>query len=373
MSFSFEVQHNDKDTNARAGVLRINNIDIPTPVFMPVGTQGTVKGMTPAELTEMGYGLILGNTYHLYLRPGLDIIKGAGDLKKFMNWDGALLTDSGGFQIFSLASLRKLTDEGVHFSSHIDGSKHFLTPEKVIEIQLGLNSDIMMVLDECPAYPSSYEYMKKSIKLTTNWAERAYKTWNGNGTTNALFGIVQGGEYKDLRKQSLSDLLEFNFSGYALGGLAVGEPTDIMLEVMDDILPSFPEDKPRYLMGVGVVEDFFESVERGVDMFDCVVPTRNARNGQVFTSHGKFSVKTAINKDDYSSLDDECDCYTCKNFSRAYLRHLFMANEILSMRLNTIHNLYFYKKLMERIRESIINGEFLKFKKEFLTKYLQEV
>ena len=373
MCFGFDVQFNDSSSDARAGILRFGDLEVETPVFMPVGTQGSVKAMTPKELTDMGYGLILGNTYHLYLRPGIEIIKGAGDLKNFMCWPGAVLTDSGGFQIFSLSSLRKITEEGVYFSSHIDGSKHFLTPEKVVELQLGFNSNIMMVLDECPPYPSSREYMSRSIKITENWASRAYKFWNDSGGNNALFCIIQGGEYKDLRDESMNALLEHDFPGVALGGLSVGEPKEIMLEILEHTTPQLPKDKPRYLMGVGVVEDIFDAVEHGIDMFDCVVPTRNARNGQVFTSFGKFSVKASANKDDFSPLDPECDCYTCRNFTRAYLRHMYMANEILSMRLNTIHNLYFYKRLMEKIRASIIKGEFKKFKQEFLTKYLQEV
>ena len=367
-AIKYRVIKKDTRTKARLGILETPHGVIETPVFMPVGTQATVKAMTPDELKEMGATIILGNTYHLYLRPGHKIIEKAGGLHKFMNWDRAILTDSGGFQVFSLSSLRKITEDGVEFRSHIDGSKHFFTPEKVIEIQNSLGADIIMSFDECAPYPADYDYVKKSMELTIKWAERGKKA-HKNTDRQALFGIVQGGTYKDLRKECAERLVDMDFPGYAIGGLSVGEPKDLMYEIIDFTTDYLPHDKPRYLMGVGTPEDLIEGVIRGVDMFDCVLPTRIARNGTVFTSRGKLIVRDAPYAEDFSPLDEECDCYTCRNYSRAYLRHLFKAKEILAARLATYHNLYFLIKLMEKIREAIRQERLLEFKEEFLKKY----
>lgn len=351
-AIKYRLIKKDSRTNARLGILETPHGIIETPVFMPVGTQATVKSMTPEELKEIGATIILSNTYHLYLRPGHKIIEKAGGLHKFMNWDRAILTDSGGFQVFSLNSLRKITEDGVEFRSHIDGSRHFFTPEKVIEIQNALGSDIMMSFDECAPYPADYDYVKKSMELTIKWAERG-KRAHKNTEKQALFGIVQGGTYEDLRKECAQRLVDMDFPGYSIGGLSVGEPKNVMYDIVDLTTEYLPEDKPRYLMGVGSPDDLIEGVIRGVDMFDCVLPTRIARNGTVFTSKGKLIVRDAPYAEDFSPLDEECDCYTCRNYSRAYIRHLFKANEILAARLATIHNLYFLIKLMERIREAI--------------------
>lgn len=367
-AIKYHLIKKDSKTKARLGILETPHGIIETPVFMPVGTQATVKSMTPEELKEIGATIILSNTYHLYLRPGHKIIEKAGGLHKFMNWDRAILTDSGGFQVFSLSSLRKITDDGVEFRSHIDGSKHFFTPEKVIEIQNALGSDIIMSFDECAPYPADYEYVKKSMELTIKWAKRGAKA-HKNIEKQALFGIVQGGTYEDLRKESAQRLVDINFPGYSIGGLSVGEPKNVMYDIVDLTTEYLPEDKPRYLMGVGSPDDLIEGVMRGVDMFDCVLPTRIARNGTVFTSQGKLIVRDAPYAEDFSPLDEECDCYTCKNYSRAYIRHLFKANEILAARLATLHNLHFLIKLMEKIREAIRQDQLLEFKKEFFKKY----
>ncbi|MBZ4655930.1 MAG: queuine tRNA-ribosyltransferase [Thermoanaerobacter sp.] len=367
-AIKYRLIKKDSRTNARLGILETPHGIIETPVFMPVGTQATVKSMTPEELKEIGATIILSNTYHLYLRPGHKIIEKAGGLHKFMNWDRAILTDSGGFQVFSLNSLRKITEDGVEFRSHIDGSRHFFTPEKVIEIQNALGSDIMMSFDECAPYPADYDYVKKSMELTIKWAERG-KRAHKNTEKQALFGIVQGGTYEDLRKECAQRLVDMDFPGYSIGGLSVGEPKNVMYDIVDLTTEYLPEDKPRYLMGVGSPDDLIEGVIRGVDMFDCVLPTRIARNGTVFTSKGKLIVRDAPYAEDFSPLDEECDCYTCKNYSRAYIRHLFKANEILAARLATIHNLYFLIKLMERIREAIRQDRLLEFKKQFFKKY----
>jgi queuine tRNA-ribosyltransferase len=367
-AIKYRLIKKDSRTNARLGILETPHGIIETPVFMPVGTQATVKSMTPEELKEIGATIILSNTYHLYLRPGHKIIEKAGGLHKFMNWDRAILTDSGGFQVFSLSSLRKIKEEGVEFRSHIDGSKHFFTPEKVIEIQNALGSDIMMSFDECAPYPADYDYVKKSMELTIKWAERG-KRAHKNTEKQALFGIVQGGTYEDLRKECAQRLVDMDFPGYSIGGLSVGEPKNVMYDIVDLTTEYLPENKPRYLMGVGSPDDLIEGVIRGVDMFDCVLPTRIARNGTVFTSKGKLIVRDAPYAEDFSPLDEECDCYTCKNYSRAYIRHLFKANEILAARLATIHNLYFLIKLMERIREAIRQDRLLEFKKQFFKKY----
>jgi queuine tRNA-ribosyltransferase len=367
-AIKYRLIKKDSRTNARLGILETPHGIIETPVFMPVGTQATVKSMTPEELKEIGATIILSNTYHLYLRPGHKIIEKAGGLHKFMNWDRAILTDSGGFQVFSLNSLRKITEDGVEFRSHIDGSRHFFTPEKVIEIQNALGSDIMMSFDECAPYPADYDYVKKSMELTIKWAERG-KRAHKNTEKQALFGIVQGGTYEDLRKECAQRLVDMDFPGYSIGGLSVGEPKNVMYDIVDLTTEYLPENKPRYLMGVGSPDDLIEGVIRGVDMFDCVLPTRIARNGTVFTSKGKLIVRDAPYAEDFSPLDEECDCYTCRNYSRAYIRHLFKANEILAARLATIHNLYFLIKLMERIREAIRQDRLLEFKKQFFKKY----
>lgn len=355
-----------KDGSVRAGILETSRGIVRTPCFMPVGTNGTVKAMTPEEIAALGYDIILSNTYHLYLRPGHETIKKLGGIHRFINWYGPILTDSGGFQIYSLSSLRKISQEGVLFRSHLDGSTHFLSPEKAIEIQLCLNSDILMVLDECISYPAERDYVEKSIMLTTEWAKRCKDYFEKNRTKQALFGIVQGEVYPDLRHKSLEQLTEIGFDGYALGGLSVGEPKEEMYEILRKIVPLMPEEKPRYLMGVGDLIDVVHAVEQGVDMFDCVLPTRNARNGTLFTSMGRISIKRSEFKDDSSPLDPKCDCYTCKNYTRAFLRHLYMCREILSMRLNTIHNLYFYSQFFAKMRKSIEENRFNEFKRKWL-------
>lgn len=368
MAIKFELIKEAKDCKARLGKLYTPHGVIETPVFMPVGTRATVKTMTPEEVKDLGAQIILSNTYHLYLRPGHELIKEAGGLHKFMNWHGPILTDSGGFQVFSLGELRKIKEEGVEFKSHIDGSTHFISPEKSIEIQNALGSDIMMCFDECTPYPCSYEYAKESMERTTRWAKRCrdYHTeWDKQG----LFGIVQGSVYKDLREKSAKSLVEMDFSGYAVGGLSVGEPKDLMCDVLDYTVDLLPKDKPRYLMGVGTPDYLFEAVIRGIDMADCVLPTRIARNGTVLTSHGKLVIRNAKYARDFSKLDPECDCYTCINYSRAYIRHLFNVNEILGARLATIHNLYFLIKLMANIREAIREDRLLEFRDEFYKKF----
>ncbi|MBN1547633.1 MAG: tRNA guanosine(34) transglycosylase Tgt [Syntrophaceae bacterium] len=349
---------------ARTGLLETPHGIIPTPVFMPVGTQGTVKAMTPVMLEESGARLILANTYHLYLRPGRELVKQCGGLHRFMNWNGAILTDSGGFQVFSLGALRKITREGVLFQSHIDGSKHFISPEDAIRIQEDLGADIIMAFDECTPYPATFEQARTSLEITMDWAVRCKiaKT----RADQALFGIVQGGIYPDLRREALDRITEIGFDGYALGGLSVGEPKEKMMEIVHRMAPLMPESHPRYVMGVGTPEDIIRCVDFGIDMFDCVMPTRCARNGLLFTKQKKVVIKHARYRDDLSPLDETCDCYTCRNFSRAYLRHLYISREILAMILNTIHNIRFYQRLMEDIRTAIQGGVFDSFKKAFL-------
>lgn len=368
MSIRFELLKESKECMARLGKLETPHGIIETPIFMPVGTRATVKAMTPDELKYLGAQIILSNTYHLYLRPGHRLIEKAGGLHKFMNWDRPILTDSGGFQVFSLNDLRRINEEGVEFRSHIDGSKHFISPEISIDIQNSLGSDIMMCFDECVAYPSEYEYTKESMERTTRWAKRC-KDHHHNWDSQGLFGIVQGGVFKDLRKESAQSLVDMDFSGYAVGGLSVGEPMDIMCDILEYTTPFLPKDKPRYLMGVGSPDFLFEAVERGIDMADCVLPTRIARNGTAMTSKGRIIIKNAKYADDFTPLDPECDCYTCKNYSRAYIRHLFNVNEILGLRLTTIHNLYFLLKLMKDIRQSIKDDNFYEFKKLFYKNY----
>ena len=358
-----------KDGNARAGVIETPHGKIETPVFMPVGTQATVKAMTKEELETIHSQIILGNTYHLYLRPGDNLINDFGGLHKFMNWDKPILTDSGGFQIFSLGELRKIKEEGVHFRSHLNGSKHFLSPEKSIEIQNNLGSDIMMVLDECPPGMSSREYLIPSIERTTRWAKRCIDA-NKNKDRQGLFAIVQGGIYEDLRDKSFAELSQYDddFSGYAVGGLAVGEPREDMYRILHYSTPKLPENKPRYLMGVGEPLDMLEAVESGIDMMDCVHPTRIGRHGTVFTKYGRLVIKNQSYYRDDRPLD-ECDCYVCKNYTRAYIRHLFKAEEILGQRLATYHNLYFLIKLMDNARRAIKEGKFKEYKEEFIKNY----
>jgi len=367
-AISYELLEQDSKSRARLGKIHTPHGDIETPIFMPVGTAATVKGVLPEALHEMDAQIILSNTYHLYLRPGHEIVKEAGGLHKFMNWDKPILTDSGGFQVFSLGALRKITEEGVYFSSHIDGSKHMISPEKSIEIQNALGSDIIMAFDECAPYPADRGYVRKSLERTTRWLKRC-KDYHKYVEKQALFGIMQGGMYQDLRKQSAQQIVEMDLPGYAIGGLSVGEPKDLMLEVLDYSVDYLPKDKPRYLMGVGSPDYLFEGVERGVDMFDCVLPTRIARHGMAMTATGKLNIKNAKFERDFAPLDESCDCYTCKNYSRAYLRHLYKAGELLSATLLSIHNLHFLIKMMENIRNSIREDRFLEYKKEFYDKY----
>jgi queuine tRNA-ribosyltransferase len=344
----------------RTGRIETSRGSIATPAFMPVGTTGTVKAMSPDELKEMGAEIILSNTYHLYLRPGHETVATLGGVHRFMNWDRPILTDSGGFQIFSLAALRKVADTGVHFRSHIDGSTHFIGPEEAIEIQARLGSDIAMVFDECIPYPSTREYALEALERTTRWARECKLKHTAPQQT--LFGIVQGGMYGDLRRKSLDELMEIGFEGYAVGGLSVGEPKEEMYEMISLVGPLLPADKPRYLMGIGDLKDVLFSVASGFDMFDCVMPTRNARNGTLFTSQGRVSIKREEFRSDPGPLDPECECYTCRNFSRGYLRHIFLSREILSMRLNTIHNLYFYLNFFRNMRQAVMEERFREFR-----------
>lgn len=356
------------DGRARAGILHTGHGDIPTPIFMPVGTQGSVKAIPPRDLKEIGARIILGNTYHLYLRPGTGVIEAAGGLHKFAGWDLPMLTDSGGYQVFSLSALRGISENGVEFKSHIDGSVHSFSPERVVDIQRSLGSDIMMVLDECPPYPCDEAYAEESNELTIRWAgrcrEQMERTSPLYGHDQLLFGIVQGSVYPDLRKRSASALIEMDFPGYAIGGLSVGEPAEIMYSMTSHVTAMLPAHKPRYLMGVGTPENLLESVERGIDMFDCVLPTRNGRNAVLFTSNGKMNMRNASHTSDFRPVDEECDCYTCRNFSRAYLRHLFKAGEIMALQLATIHNLRFYLRLIGMARERILDGTFAGWKAE---------
>ncbi len=365
--FSFTQEHVCKQSGARTGVFHTPHGDIKTPVYMPVGTQATVKALTPEELEQIGSQIILSNTYHLFLRPGHDIVKQAGGLHKFMNWKHPILTDSGGFQVFSLSSLRKLTENGVEFRSHLNGQKFFFSPEYCIEVQNALGSDIIMALDHCTEYGMSKEEAEKSMHLTLRWLERCYNAQQN--PKQMLFPIVQGNFYPELRLESLEKSLKFAKCGIAIGGLSIGEPKEKMLEVFDLLQPHYPNNMPRYAMGVGAPEDLIEGVLRGIDMFDCVLATRVARNGTTFTSRGKVVVRNGVYKNDFTTLDEECDCYTCKNYTKAYLRHLINANEILGARLLSIHNLRFLIKLMENIRTSIEQDRFLDFRKEFYQKY----
>ena len=365
---TYELLHEDKQTGARRGVIHTPHGDIQTPVFMPVGTQATVKSMTPEELKEINAQIILSNTYHLYLRPGNKLVKEAGGLHNFMRWDKPILTDSGGFQVFSLGDLRTIKEEGVEFKSHLDGSKHFFSPEGVMEIEEDLGADIIMAFDECVEYPATYEYTKQSMERTTRWAKRC-KEAHKNIDEQSLFGIIQGGFYKDLRDQSLEELVKLDFPGYAIGGISVGEPKEKFLDILRYIAPKMPKDKPRYLMGVGTPDYLIEAAISGIDMCDCVLPTRIARNGTAMTWNGKVVVRNATYERDFTPLDSECDCYTCKNYTRAYIRHLIKANEILGVRLLSIHNLNFLTKLIEKVRIEIENDNLLNFRNEFYEKY----
>ncbi|MGM9968342.1 MAG: tRNA guanosine(34) transglycosylase Tgt [Rummeliibacillus sp.] len=364
----YELIKTDKQTGARLGIVHTPHGSFETPAFMPVGTQATVKTMSPEEVKGMGAGIILSNTYHLWLRPGHEIIREAGGLHKFMNWDRAILTDSGGFQVFSLSDIRRIEEEGVHFRNHLNGDKLFLSPEKSMEIQNALGSDIMMAFDECPPYPATYEYMKNSVERTSRWAERCLKA-HARPEDQGLFGIVQGGEFEDLRKQSAKDLVSLDFPGYAIGGLSVGEPKDIMNRMLEYTTPLLPSNKPRYLMGVGSPDSLIDGAIRGIDMFDCVLPTRIARNGTCMTSQGRLVVKNAKYARDFGPLDPNCDCYTCKNYSRAYIRHLIKADETFGIRLTSYHNLYFLQDLMRQVRQAIREDRLGNFREEFFEQY----
>lgn len=353
------------DGRARRGRLVFDRGVVETPAFMPVGTYGTVKGMTPEEVEATGAQIILGNTFHLWLRPGQEIMKLHGDLHDFMQWKGPILTDSGGFQVFSLGDIRKITEQGVHFRNPINGDPIFLDPETSMEIQFDLGSDIVMIFDECTPYPADWDYAKRSMEMSLRWAKRSRDRFDGLGNKNALFGIIQGSVYEDLRDISVKGLVEIGFDGYAVGGLAVGEPKADMHRILEHVCPQIPADKPRYLMGVGKPEDLVEGVRRGIDMFDCVMPTRNARNGHLFVTDGVVKIRNAKYKSDTSPLDAECDCYTCRNYSRAYLHHLDRCNEILGARLNTIHNLRYYQRLMAGLRKAIEEGKLENFVTDF--------
>ena len=365
--FSFEVIKTDPETGARAGVLHTPHGDIETPVYMPVGTQATVKGVFPRDLKEAGSQIILANTYHLYMRPGDDIVKKAGGLHKFMNWDKPILTDSGGFQVFSLGKLNKITDEGVEFSSNIDGSKHFFTPEKAMQVEQNLGADIIMAFDECSEYGYNHAQAEAAMKRTAAWLERCYKFHDKQD--QALFPIVQGNMYKDLRGESLRRTLPFVKHGIAIGGLSVGEPKPIMYELLDYLQPLLPTDVPRYLMGVGSPDCLIEGTLRGIDMFDCVLATRIARNGTAMTSKGRIVVRNGRYKEDFTTLDDECDCYCCKNYTKAYLRHLINVNEMYGAMLLSLHNITFLHKLMKGLREAILGGYVKEYTQEFYRKY----
>ena len=372
MKIKYELLKKEKNTNARRGILHTNYGSFATPMFMPVGTLATVKTLSPEELKEMNSGVILSNTYHLWLRPGADIVEKAGGLHKFMNYDGPILTDSGGFQVFSLAKNKKkdITEEGVHFKSHLDGRALFLTPEESIKVQNKLDSDIAMSFDECPPYPVTYDYMKQSVERTLRWAARG-KAVHSN-ERQSLFGIVQGGEFEDLRKYSALETVKMDFDGYSIGGTSVGEDKVTMYKMIDYAIPYLPEDKPRYLMGVGDPIDIIEGVIRGIDMFDCVLPTRIARHGNAFTRQGKINIKNAKFKEDFTPIEDNCDCYACKHYTKAYIRHLITSNETFGARLLSIHNIRFLIKLTEDLSGAIEEDRLLEYKDEFLKEYQNE-
>jgi len=365
--FSFEITHVCKQSGARCGILHTPHGDVLTPMFMPVGTLATVKYLSPEEIQEINAGVILANTYHLWLRPGENIVKEAGGLHKFMNVKNPILTDSGGFQVFSLSENRKITEEGVYFKNHLNGDSLFLSPEKAIQIQNDLGADIIMSFDECPPYPASYDYMKQSVERTLRWAKRGKDVHNN--PAQALFGIVQGGEFEDLREYSAKSLVEMDFVGYSIGGTSVGETKETMYKMIDYAIKHLPLEKPRYLMGVGSTDAILEGVLRGVDMFDCVLPTRIARHGTLMTSEGRLNIRNAKNEKDFRPIDEKCDCYTCKNYTRAYLRHLVKCNEGLGQRLLSIHNLRFLINLTEEVRLAIQEDRFLDFKEEYFKKH----
>jgi queuine tRNA-ribosyltransferase len=359
----FKVTHQDSSGGARSGELNTAHGRFETPVFMPVGTQGSVKALSPEDLEQIGAGILLANTYHLYLRPGHGLIERLGGLHRFMNWKGAILTDSGGYQVYSLSKLRKISEQGVTFQSHVDGSTHFIGPREAVEIQKALGSDVIMAFDECAPYPADHAYVRNSVRLTSQWAGVCIECPRGD--SQALFGIVQGGMYPELREQSARELVSMGFDGYALGGLSVGEDRVERQRVVRETVPYLPAEKPRYLMGVGKPEDILDGVAAGIDMFDCVLPTRNARNGALFTKQGPLSIKNACYAEDDRPLDEDCSCYTCTHFSRAYLRHLFMAKELLSYRLNTIHNLHYYMSFMADVRQAVHEDRFAEFCEAF--------
>ncbi|RKP54265.1 tRNA guanosine(34) transglycosylase Tgt [Cohnella endophytica] len=368
MAVTYELIKTCAQTGARLGRVHTPHGVIDTPTFMPVGTQASVKGMSPEELKALGAEIILSNTYHLFLRPGHELVKAAGGLHRFMNWDRPILTDSGGFQVFSLSEMRKITEEGVEFRSHINGDRMSLTPESATHVQNALGADIMMAFDECPPYPAEYEYVKQSTERTSRWAERCLKA-HGRPGDQALFGIVQGGMHKDLRRNSARDLTSLDFPGYAMGGLSVGEPKPIMYEMLEETIHLLPSHKPRYLMGVGSPDALLDGSIRGVDMFDCVLPTRIARNGTLMTSQGRMVVRNAKYANDFGPLDPECTCYACRNYSRAYIRHLIKADEMFGLRLTTIHNLHFLVQLMAQVRDAIREDRLGTFRDEFFEKY----
>lgn len=364
--FKFILEKSAGPSGPRLGKMHTVRGVVDTPAFMPVGTYGTVKTMTPEELRELGAQIILGNVYHLFLRPGVELIAQLGGLSRFMNWPGPILTDSGGYQIFSLAQFRKISEDGVLFRSHLNGDQHFLTPEKVVQLQEALKVDIMMCLDECPPFPCPEKEVRRAADLTFRWAVRSLRVWNRDQA--ALFAIVQGGMFPEWRREQAQALAELDFSGYALGGLSVGEDKDTTFAMIEATVPELPPEKPRYLMGMGLPEDLVEGVARGVDLFDCVIPTRNARNGQVFTDTGVLMLRNSVFARDARPISETCRCYTCRHYSRAYLRHLFMCREILAYRLLTLHNLYYYLDLMARIRQAIAAGRFAAFRQEFYQK-----
>ena len=367
-AITYDLIKKDEVTGARAGMLHTPHGSFPTPIFMPVGTQATVKAVSPDELKDLGAGIILSNTYHLFLRPGMDLVREAGGLHKFMHWDRGILTDSGGFQVFSLGELRKITEEGVTFRSHIDGSKKFLSPEISVEVQTALGSDIVMAFDECVPYPADYDYAKQSLARTLRWAERCKKAMTRDD--QGLFGIVQGGMYKELRTESAEALVEMDFPGYAVGGLSVGESKELMYEMLEHSTEHLPQDKPRYLMGVGTPDCLVEGVARGIDMFDCVFPTRVARNGMAMTWTGRLVMKNQVFTHDHDVLEQGCGCYACRNgYTRAYIRHLVRAGEIFGLRLLTLHNLYFLQAFMRAMRESIVQNRFAEFRRDFWNNY----
>ncbi len=367
-AITYELVKKDERTGARAGIIHTPHGSFPTPIFMPVGTQASVKGVSPDELRDLGAGIIISNTYHLFLRPGMDLIREAGGLHKFMHWDRAILTDSGGFQVFSLGDLRKITEEGVTFRSHIDGSKKFLSPEVSMEVQMALGSDIVMAFDECVPYPADYDYAKKSTERTIRWLKRCKEAMTA--PNQGLFGIVQGGMYKELREWSARETTAMDLPGYAVGGLSVGEPKELMYEMLEYSTSLLPQDKPRYLMGVGTPDCLVEGVQRGIDMFDCVYPTRVARNGMAMTWTGRLVMKNAQFTHDHHVLEEGCGCYACRNgYTRAYIRHLVRANEIFGLRLLSLHNLYFLQEFMRRMRQAILDDRFTEFRSDFFNHY----